>query len=178
MNEPLIIKKYSNRRLYHMGERRYINLDELEDMVQREIVFKVVDASDDHDITRRVLLQVLLEQTKAVEPVIPVDVLRFLIRQRGLTRPWEDTLRRLLTMTFNPMNLWSGAFPFLGDGAGARGPSGPSGPVAPPPNQGEPPPPDAPPPAEPVGASADDQVRDELEMMRRKMAEIEQRLGK
>jgi polyhydroxyalkanoate synthesis repressor PhaR len=174
MNEPLIIKKYSNRRLYHMGERRYINLDELEDLVQRDVQFKVVDASDDHDITRRVLLQVLLEQAKGVEPVIPSDVLRFLIKQRGLTRPWEDTLRRLLTMTFNPMNLWSGAFPFFGEASAGRAASPP--PEAPQPEVAPPPSADA--PASAVAEPEPPAVRDELDMLRRKMEELEQRLGK
>jgi polyhydroxyalkanoate synthesis repressor PhaR len=94
MNDPVVIKKYPNRRLYHPSERRYLNLADIEAFVLRDVDFRVVDAATGQDLTRRVLAAVALEQMKDVDPVFPADFLRLVIRrQRGATG-WQDLLKR------------------------------------------------------------------------------------
>ena len=50
-----LIKKYPNRRLYDTAESRYITLDEVREMVLKEIPFKVIDRQSEEDITRNIL---------------------------------------------------------------------------------------------------------------------------
>lgn len=57
-----LIKKYPNRRLYDTSESRYITLEEVREMVLKEIPFKVVDRQSNEDITRNILLQIIMEQ--------------------------------------------------------------------------------------------------------------------
>ncbi|HOP17799.1 MAG TPA: polyhydroxyalkanoate synthesis regulator DNA-binding domain-containing protein, partial [Gammaproteobacteria bacterium] len=57
-----LIKKYPNRRLYDTTESRYITLDEVREMVLKEIPFKVIDRQSEEDITRNILLQIIMEQ--------------------------------------------------------------------------------------------------------------------
>ncbi|MCW9078773.1 MAG: polyhydroxyalkanoate synthesis regulator DNA-binding domain-containing protein, partial [Gammaproteobacteria bacterium] len=57
-----LIKKYPNRRLYDTSESRYITLDEVRAMVLSEIPFKVIDRQSEEDITRNILLQIIMEQ--------------------------------------------------------------------------------------------------------------------
>ena len=57
-----IIKKYPNRRVYDTHLSRYIKVDDLRDMIIDGIEFKVIDSKTKEDVTRSVLLQIILEQ--------------------------------------------------------------------------------------------------------------------
>jgi polyhydroxyalkanoate synthesis repressor PhaR len=78
-----LIKKYPNRRLYDTSESRYITLDEVRQMVLQEIPFKVVDRQSEEDITRNILLQIIMEQESGGEPMFSADVLARFIRSYG-----------------------------------------------------------------------------------------------
>jgi len=78
-----LIKKYPNRRLYDTTESRYITLEEVREMVLKEIAFKVVDRQSDEDITRNILLQIIMEQESGGEPLFSADVLSRFIRNYG-----------------------------------------------------------------------------------------------
>ena len=78
-----LIKKYPNRRLYDTTESRYITLDEVREMVLKEIPFKVVDRQSNEDITRNILLQIIMEQESGGEPLFSADVLSRFIRNYG-----------------------------------------------------------------------------------------------
>ena len=78
-----LIKKYPNRRLYDTTESRYITLDEVRAMVLNEIPFKVVDRQSEEDITRNILLQIIMEQESGGEPLFSADVLSRFIRNYG-----------------------------------------------------------------------------------------------
>ena len=54
-HEPVIVKKYANRRLYDTATSAYVTLDDLSDMVKRGVDFVVYDAKTNEDITRQVL---------------------------------------------------------------------------------------------------------------------------
>src|SRR3984957_20650605 len=59
MNEPRVIKKYPNRRLYDTGESRYITLADVRKLVVEQIDFVVIDKKSQEDITRCLLSQVI-----------------------------------------------------------------------------------------------------------------------
>ncbi len=78
-DEPTIIKKYANRRLYDTGRSSYVTLDDLCEMVQEGHNFKVIDAKSGNDITRSVLTQIIADQEAGEETLLPTDFLRSLI---------------------------------------------------------------------------------------------------
>ncbi len=83
MTEKRIIKKYPNRRLYDTVDSKYITLDDVKDLVMDNIDFCVIDKKTNEDITRNILLQIILEQEEDDEPIFTVDVLAKIIRLYG-----------------------------------------------------------------------------------------------
>jgi polyhydroxyalkanoate synthesis repressor PhaR len=83
-NEPVIIKKYANRRLYNTGTSTYVTLEDLATMVKKGDDFTVYDAKSGDDITRSVLAQIIFEQeNKEGQNLMPIAFLRQLIRFYG-----------------------------------------------------------------------------------------------
>jgi polyhydroxyalkanoate synthesis repressor PhaR len=76
---PVIIKKYENRRLYDTTNSRYVNLDEVAQMVQEGREVQVLDASTGDDLTRLVLTQIVVEQAKTPGSAFPLDILRQMV---------------------------------------------------------------------------------------------------
>ena len=82
--EPVVIKKYANRRLYNTGTSTYVTLEDLAAMVKDGEDFLVYDAKTGDDITRSVLAQIIFEQeNKAGQNLLPTTFLRQLIRFYG-----------------------------------------------------------------------------------------------
>jgi polyhydroxyalkanoate synthesis repressor PhaR len=78
--QPTIIKKYANRRLYHTGTSTYVTLDDLAVMVKRGDNFAVIDAKSGEDITHPVLTQIIFEQeAKTGQSLLPINFMRQLI---------------------------------------------------------------------------------------------------
>ena len=83
-DEPVIIKKYANRRLYNTGTSTYVTLEDLAAMVKKGADFTVFDAKSGDDITRSVLAQIIFEQeNKEGQNLLPITFLRQLIRFYG-----------------------------------------------------------------------------------------------
>ncbi len=83
-DEPVIIKKYANRRLYNTGTSTYVTLEDLASMVKAGEDFVVYDAKTSEDITRSVLTQIIFEQeSKEGQQLLPINFLRQLIRFYG-----------------------------------------------------------------------------------------------
>ncbi len=83
-NQPVIVKKYANRRLYHTGTSAYVTLDDLANMVRNGEDFIVQDAKTGEDLTRSVLAQIIFEQeAKQGQQLLPIAFLRQLIRFYG-----------------------------------------------------------------------------------------------
>jgi polyhydroxyalkanoate synthesis repressor PhaR len=61
--EPIVIRKYPNRRLYNTGASTYLTLEDLADMVRQGEDLVVYDAKSGEDITRAVLTQITFTQT-------------------------------------------------------------------------------------------------------------------
>ncbi len=82
--DPVIIKKYANRRLYNTGTSTYVTLEDLATMVKSGEDFIVYDAKSGEDITRSVLTQIIFEQeNKEGQNLLPIAFLRQLIRFYG-----------------------------------------------------------------------------------------------
>jgi polyhydroxyalkanoate synthesis repressor PhaR len=77
--QPVIIKKYENRRLYDTTNSRYINQDEVAQMLREGYDVQVIDASTGEDLTRLVLTQIIVEQAKAPDSAFPLDILRQMV---------------------------------------------------------------------------------------------------
>ena len=80
---PTVIKKYANRRLYHTGTSTYVTLEDLAGMVKKGEEFVVQDAKTSEDITRAVLGQIIFEHEGRGQHLLPIAVLRQLIRFYG-----------------------------------------------------------------------------------------------
>lgn len=85
MAESRIIKKYPNRRLYDTELSRYITLSDVRELVVKGVDFRVVAANSDEDLTRSILLQIIIEQESGGEPLFTTEVLSKMIRFYGDT---------------------------------------------------------------------------------------------
>ena len=79
MTEKRVIKKYPNRRLYDTTESKYITLEDVRRLVIDGIPFCVTDKQTGEDITRNILLQIIIEREEAGAPLFTTDVLEQLI---------------------------------------------------------------------------------------------------
>jgi len=83
-DEPVIIKKYANRRLYNTGTSTYVTLEDLAEMVKKGDEFTVQDAKSGDDITHPVLTQIIFElENKDGQNMLPIPFLRQLISFYG-----------------------------------------------------------------------------------------------
>lgn len=81
--DPVIIKKYANRRLYNTRSSSYITLDDLARMTRDGVDFQVLDAKTGADITHAILTQIIMEEETNGEQMLPVSFLRQLIAMYG-----------------------------------------------------------------------------------------------
>ena len=120
MAKAVVIKKYENRRLYDTTNSRYVNLDEVAQMLQRGEEVQVVDAATGEDITRLILTQIIVEDAKTTDSTFPLDVLRQMVIASGRAGQ-EGTLKymkamldfyqnsyRMMAPTVNPFEFMSG----------------------------------------------------------------------
>jgi polyhydroxyalkanoate synthesis repressor PhaR len=81
--EQRIIKKYPNRRLYDTETSSYITLADVKKLVLDGVEFRVEDAKTHEDLTRSILLQIILEEETAGAPMFSSDMLSQIIRFYG-----------------------------------------------------------------------------------------------
>lgn len=81
MNEQdkRVIKKYPNRRLYDTAKSKYVTLNDVRKLVLDGVGFCVIDKKSGDDITRNILLQIIIEQEDEGEPLFTTDVLEQII---------------------------------------------------------------------------------------------------
>jgi len=82
-SEPVVIKKYANRRLYNTATSTYVTLEDLAVLVKDDVDFVVYDAKSGDDITRSVLTQIIFEQENKGDNLLPINFLRQLIAFYG-----------------------------------------------------------------------------------------------
>jgi polyhydroxyalkanoate synthesis repressor PhaR len=80
-----LIKKYPNRRLYDTQTSAYITLTDVKQLVLDNEEFTVVDAKSEEDLTRSILLQIILEEESNGTPMFSSGALSQIIRYYGHT---------------------------------------------------------------------------------------------
>jgi polyhydroxyalkanoate synthesis repressor PhaR len=80
---PRVLKKYPNRRLYDTRSSSYITLADVKDMVLKLEDFEVRDAKTGEDLTRSILLQIILEEESGGVPMFSAQMLAQMIRFYG-----------------------------------------------------------------------------------------------
>ncbi len=83
VGEHRVIKKYQNRRLYDTAISAYITLADVKQMVIEYCDVQVVDAKTGEDLTRQVLLQLLIEEEAGGSPILSNEILTQMIRMYG-----------------------------------------------------------------------------------------------
>ena len=77
--DPVVIKKYANRRLYNTSTSTYVTLEDLAKMVRENVDFVVFDAKTNEELTRQILTQIIFEEESRGQALLPVQFLRQLI---------------------------------------------------------------------------------------------------
>ncbi|HJV70180.1 polyhydroxyalkanoate synthesis repressor PhaR [Ideonella sp.] len=80
---PRVLKKYPNRRLYDTSASTYITLADVKQMVLEGTEFEVRDAKTGDDLTRSILLQIILEEETGGAPMFTANMLAQIIRFYG-----------------------------------------------------------------------------------------------
>ena len=80
-----VIKKYPNRRLYDTASSSYVALADIKQLVMSHAAFRVVDAKSGEDLTRSILLQIILEEEACGSPLFTEKALADMIRFYGHT---------------------------------------------------------------------------------------------
>ena len=78
-HSAIVIKKYGNRRLYDTASSRYVNLDDIAELIRQGKSVQVVDAKSGQDLTRVTLTQIITEDAKDKPTGLPLELLRQLI---------------------------------------------------------------------------------------------------
>ena len=76
---PVVIKKYGNRRLYDSSSSQYVNLDDIAGFIREGRDVQVVDARTGQDLTRVTFTQIITEDAKEKPTGLPIELLRQLI---------------------------------------------------------------------------------------------------
>ena len=92
-DEPILIKRYANRKLYDPGRSRYVTLEELEELIRQGREIRVVDAVSGEDLTSQTLAQIILDTARGRRSALPVAFLHQLI-QHGTT--WQTFVQESL----------------------------------------------------------------------------------
>ncbi|MFV0388466.1 MAG: polyhydroxyalkanoate synthesis regulator DNA-binding domain-containing protein [Pyrinomonadaceae bacterium] len=76
----LVVKRYSNRRLYNTETKKHVSYIELLKIVRNGVDIKVIDSQSGEDVTKVVLIQMILEEEKSDKTVLPTEFLFQVIR--------------------------------------------------------------------------------------------------
>ncbi|MEQ9618628.1 MAG: polyhydroxyalkanoate synthesis regulator DNA-binding domain-containing protein [Deltaproteobacteria bacterium] len=96
----VIIKKYSNRRLYDSTNKGYVTLDDIAALIREGNEVKVIDSQTGADISKVILIQVVLESEKNKEDILPVSFLHMLIKYGNKVA--KDFFENYFLMMFQP----------------------------------------------------------------------------
>ena len=188
----IIVKKYGNRRLYDTRSSAYINLEQMADLVRQGEQVQVQDARTGEDLTREVLLQVVMEVLHGGD-LLPASLLHRIIRATG-SDPWSQMTYQQLAAGFqvlvsqleqaerlvspgglglpNPFAVWAGV-------ASGQPAAPPKPAVPPPPLRRAPAPEPAPRPDPDEGDAAPppaDDAQAQLDELRARLADLERLL--
>lgn len=165
----IMIKKYSNRRLYDTSASAYVNLQQIADRIREGNRIQVVDVKHGTDLTQQILLQILLEHQGGVE-LLPAGLLHRIIRSTS-----DNPLQRLaLQQLASGMKLLDQQLSAFETQTGWTPEEAP--PMAADAPDLEPEPESSPPPAK-TAAVPDPHADPELDDLRSRLAALESRLS-
>ena len=98
MTEQVVIKKYNNRRLYDTEKNAYVTLAALAEMIKEGRQIEVIDAKTKVDVTAFTLTQIILEEAKNKNFLLPVPLLHLMIQfgENVLSEFFEKYLQQVL----------------------------------------------------------------------------------
>ena len=102
VHDRITIKKYSNRRLYDSTNKRYVTLDNIASLIREGSEIKVIDSQSGEDISKVILIQVILDSEKNKEDILPVSFLHMLIKYGNKVA--KDFFENYFLMMFQPYN--------------------------------------------------------------------------
>lgn len=79
-DKPLLIKRYASRRLYNTETSDYVTLDDIAGFIRAGRELQIIDLKSGDDLTRQYLLQIVAEHESKGESVLPINVLTDLVR--------------------------------------------------------------------------------------------------
>jgi polyhydroxyalkanoate synthesis repressor PhaR len=127
MTQPKLIRKYVNRRLYDTSQSRYVNLHDLREQIVEGAEIRVIDQSNDRDITSTVLLKIIAEIQQSGTSLLTVEFLADLIRlaaAEGRDPELPGRLRTALRAAIQDMGTQGRAVVELGSPPSVLGNSG------------------------------------------------------
>ncbi len=80
MADRLILKKYPNRRLYDTEQSSYVTLTQVAEMVKKGREIQVLDAKTEEDVTAFILSQIIMEEARNKNNLLPVSLLHLIIQ--------------------------------------------------------------------------------------------------
>ncbi len=80
MPDKVKLKKYANRRLYDMEKSAYVTLNQVADLIRQGRQVEVIDSKSKEDVTASILSQIILEEAKNKNILLPVPVLHLIIQ--------------------------------------------------------------------------------------------------
>lgn len=80
MEEKILLKKYANRRLYDTGQSKYVTLNEVAAQIRTGRQVEVRDAKTKEDVTAFILTQIILEEAKRKNVLLPAPLLHTIIQ--------------------------------------------------------------------------------------------------
>lgn len=87
-DQPRVLKKHANRRLYDTERKRYVSLDQIRELICAGVDIRVEESQSGEDITRPILLQIMAECERNGRPMLSPEMLLSLIRHYG--HPMQD----------------------------------------------------------------------------------------
>jgi polyhydroxyalkanoate synthesis repressor PhaR len=97
--DHIVIKRYGNRRLYNTETRSYVNYQDLIKLVRDGNDIKVIDSGTKEDVTKAVLIQLILEEEKNKKTILPTEFLFQLLRSRE--ESVQDFFKNHLSASFD-----------------------------------------------------------------------------
>ena len=97
-DDPIMIKRYPNRRYYARNTSKYVSLQEIEEMVQSGETVEIRDSQTGEDLTRPVLTQIIMERHPEKMSLFPTEMLHFVLRSNDVMSGFlRDYFRHSLT---------------------------------------------------------------------------------
>jgi polyhydroxyalkanoate synthesis repressor PhaR len=112
MPDPLILKKYSNRRLYDTSNSCYVTLEDVAQMIRDGKQVQIQDATNGEDVTAFILTQIVMEAAKRKNILLPAPVLHLIIRygDNALSDYFEKYFQKTLQNYIGAKNAFEQQF--------------------------------------------------------------------